>query len=342
MLCSIGHGEIPNLNFWLAPSCRLTETVPLDPQSLKQQNISSSFNPYLCNGIFFIPYISTKSQILVPKKVDVKIIENNIEKVEEKSKDYKEKNFKKLFEVSNCEVSHDTVSNLSTHDAHESHDLHEQNNIHDIQENVTYEHEHNIDFNFITENDITKFNNDQKLKKIHSTYHLKRKVSTKFQNQVKIYANNLIMECNKNIPNLKIPFLFPCTKIFREDVKIDTFKKIKNLTIDKYINEDIQGAGRSLNIKNAKILELIKDIYEKNNENIYIKKLNNFLYKTIVIDYYNQFLESNNFKSCLERDLEKYVEKLKTLKYSEDKISLYKKIFKEKYDGIARYLFYNN
>ena len=337
MLCSIGHGEIPNLNFWLAPSCCLTGTLPLNPQSLKQQNISSSFNPYLCNGILFTPYISTKTQILVPKKVDVKIIENNIEEVEEKNKDNKEKNFKKLFEVSNCEISHDTVSNLSTHDAHESHDSHDPN---DIQENVT--HEHNIDFNFITENDITKFNNDQKLKKIHSTYHLKRKVSTKFQNQVKIYANNLIMECNKNIPNLKIPFLFPCTKIFREDVKIDTFKKIKNLTIDKYINEDIQGAGRSLNIKNAKILELIKDIYEKNNENVYIKKLNNFLFKTIVFDYYNEFLESNNFKSCLEKDLEKYVEKLKALKYSEDKISLYKKIFKEKYEGIARYLFYNN
>ena len=168
MLCSIWHGEIPNLNFWLAPSFCLTGTLPLNPQSLKQQqNISSS------------PYISTKSQILVPKKVDVKIIENNIEEVEEKNKDNKEKNFKKLFEVSNCEVSHDTVSNLSMHDAHDP------NN---IQENVTYEH--NINFNFITENDITKINNEQKLIKIHSTYHLKRKVSTKYQNQVKIYANN--------------------------------------------------------------------------------------------------------------------------------------------------------
>ena len=336
MLCSIGHGELPNLNFWLAPSCCLIGTHPLDPQLLKQQNISSPFNPYLCDKVLFTPYIPGKSQILVPKKVYVKVIENNSEEVEEKNKDNKEKNFKKLFEVSNCEVSHDTVSNLSTHDSHDSHD------IHDFQYNVTHEHDHYFDLNFITENDITKFNNDQKLKKIHSTYHLKRKVSTKFQNQVKIYANNLIMECSKNMPNLKIPFLFPCTKIFREDVKIDTFKKIKNLTIDKYINEDIQGAGRSLNIKNAKILELIKDIYEKNNENIYIKKLNNFLFKTIVIDYYNEFLESKNFKSCLEKDLEKYVEKLKTLKYSEDKISLYKKIFKEKYEGIARYLFYNN
>ena len=334
MLCSIGHGEIPNLNFRLAPSCSHIGTIPSDPQLLKQQNISHLFNPYLGNKILFPSYFPTKSKILVPKKVEVKIIENNIEEVVEKKKDNKEKNFKKLFEVSNCEISHDTVSNLSTHDSHDIHDLP------DI--NATHEHEHYFDLNFITENDITKFNNDQKLKKIHSTYHLKRKVSTKFQNQVKIYANNLIMECNKNISNLKIQFLFPCTKIFREDVKIDTFKKIKNLTIDKYINEDIQGAGRSLNIKNAKILELIKDIYEKNNENVYIKKLNNFLFKTIVFDYYNEFLESNNFKSCLEKDLEKYVEKLKALKYSEDKISLYKKIFKEKYEGIARYLFYNN
>ena len=155
-------------------------------------------------------------------------------------------------------------------------------------------------------------------------------------------ANNLIIECNKFLPNVKIPFLSPFTKVFREDVKIDTFKKIKNCTIDKYINEDIQGAGRSLNIKNSKVIELIKDIIEKYDDNDYIKQLKNFIFKTVVIDYYNEFLESNNFKSCLEKDLQKYAEKLKSLHYSEDKIQLYKKIFKEKYEGIARYLFYTD
>ena len=326
MLCSIGHGEMPNLNFWFAPSCHCISSLHLNNQSPKQ-NIFYPFNlynPIKNSNILIRPLFPLTSQILAPKKVDVKIIENSSGEAGEKNKANKKKNFKILFEVSNSDINHDTSSDLSTHDSHE------------------HEQEHYFDFNFITENDITKFNNDGKLKKIHSTYHLKRKVNTKFQNQIKVTANSLIMECNKNIPNLKIPLLFPCTKGFREDVKIDTFRKLKNTTIDKYINEDIQSAGRSLNIKNTKIIELIKDIVEKYDDNIYIKKLKNFLFKRIVIDYYNEFLESKNFKSCLEKDLEKYIEKLKSLNYTEEKILLYKKIFKGKYEGIARYLFYNN
>ena len=317
MLCSIGHGEIPNLNFYYAPSCSFIGT-PINHQILKQQNIS--VNPFIYSTKFIEPIFNQRnSHILVPKIVEVKIIENNNEDTAKNYKNDKENNSKKIFEVSCCENNHEIASDISTHD-----------------------NEHSIDLNFITENDITKFNNDQKLKKIHSTYHLKRKVSTKFQNHIKVQANNLIMEYNKNNPNIKIPFLNPCTKIFREDVKIDTFKKLKNCTIDKYINEDIQSAGRSLNIKNVTIVNLIKDISEKYEDNIYIKKLNNFLFKTIVIDYYNEFLESNNFRTCLEKDLQKYSEKLKSLNYPEDKIQLYKKIFKEKYEGIARYLFYAN
>ena len=323
MLCSIGHGEIPNLNFWFAPSCRCIGSLPLNHQILKHQSASFIFNPFINNKLFATPSLVRNPQIIIPKKVDVKIIENETVETEENTKINKEKTFKKLFEVSSNELNHDTISDESTHD----HD-------HDC--------DHSIDLNFITENDITRFNNDQNLKKIHSTYHLKRKVSTKFQNQVKVMANNLIIECNKFLPNVKIPFLSPFTKVFREDVKIDTFKKIKNCTIDKYINEDIQSAGRSLNIKNVTIVNLIKDISEKYEDNIYIKKLNNFLFKTIVIDYYNEFLESNNFRTCLEKDLQKYSEKLKSLNYPEDKIQLYKKIFKEKYEGIARYLFYAN
>ena len=323
MLCSIGHGEIPNLNFRFAPSCHCIGLLHLNNQSPKQ-NIFYPFNLYNTFNILIRPLFPLTSQMLAPKKVDVKIIENSSGEAGEKYKVNKKKNFKNLFEVSNSDINHDISSDLSTHDSHE------------------HEQEHYFDFNFITENDITKFNNDGKLKKIHSTYHLKRKVSTKFQNQVKSTANNLIMECNKNIPNLKIPLLFPFTKSFREDVKIDTFRKLKNTTIDKYINEDIKCAGRSLNIKNSQIIELIKDIVERYGDNIYIKKLRKFLFKNTVIDYYNEFLESNNFKSCLEKDLEKYIEKLKSLNYTEEKILLYKKIFKGKYEGIARCLFYNN
>ena len=132
--------------------------------------------------------------------------------------------------------------------------------------------------------------------------------------------------------------IYSCTKLFREDVKIDTFQKIKNYTIDKFINEDIQKEGRSLNTKNCKIIELIKDIAEKNDDNVYIRKLSDFLFKTIVIDYYNDFLASNNFKSYLKKDLHKYTMKLKSLNFSENKIQIYKIIYKQKYEGIAKYL----
>ena len=325
MLCSIGHGEIPNLNFLFAPSCQNIAKVSIANKSLNQPRLLYSNSPFI-SQILINPSLQRNSKILVPKIGKIKIIENECEESEGDMNNFKEKNFKKLFEVSNSEITHDTISYSSTHDSHNTHET----------------HEHSVEFNIINENDITRFNTDQKLKKIHSTYHLKRKVSTKFQNQIKIHANNLIMDYNKNNPQVKIPFLNPCTKSFREDVKIDTFKKIKNCTIDKYINEDIQCAGRSLNIKNVKIIDLIKDITEKNENDIYLKKINDFLFKTIVIDYYNEFLESSNFKSCLEKDLQKYVERLNVLNYSEDKIQLYKKIFKKKYEGIAKYLFYSD
>ena len=41
----------------------------------------------------------------------------------------------------------------------------------------------------------------------------------------------------------------------------------------------------------------------------------------------------------MEKDIQKYIDKLYSLEYSEDKIQMYKKIFKEKYEGIAKSLF---
>ena len=315
MLCSIGHGEIPNLNFWLAPFCTYRRGLQFNNQILNHNNPTSPLSPIFTNNIIFNPILPKRTEIFVPKRAEVKIIK------EDETEQKKEKNSKKIFEVCTGEICHDNLSDISTHD-HEQEHYHEDANL-----------------NFITENDITKFNNDQKMKKIHSTYHLKRKVITKFQNQVKLYVNNLIMECNKSIEK-KIPFLSPCTKAFREDVKIETFKKIKNCTIEKYVAEDIQSAGRSLNMNNFQIINLIKDIADKYDNNADVKKLKNFLEKNLIIDYYNEFLESNNFRACLEKDLKKYVEKLVQLNYPEEKIHMYKKIFKEKYEGIAKYLFY--
>ena len=306
MLCSIGHGEFPDLNFRLAPSCNLSGKTSI---LFMNKPLKLPSTPYAFKPVFFFENIHTTPQYLVPKKGDITIIENNIDVFDVL------KNNKKLFEVSN-DIKHDNYSDTSTHD-----------------------HSLDFSFNFITENDITKFNNDEKLKKIHSTYHLKRKVSTKLQNQLRNCVNNLIEKCNKILNNENIPFLSPFSKMFREDVKIDSFKKIKNSTLDKYFQEDIQVAGRSLNIKNSKVIELIKDIYEKYKENDIIKKLNDFIFNNIVIDYYNEFLESSDFKSCMEKDIQKYVDKLYSLDYSEDKIQMYKKIFKEKYEGIAKSLF---
>ena len=311
MLLSIGHGEFPDLNFRLAPSCPLEgkPSILIMNKPLKQPSTQNAFRP-----LYFFENIAAGPQNIIPKKGEIKILENNIEEIS------KEKSLKKIFEVS-YEVNHDTYSDIST------------------QHSVDLNYNYNCNFNFITENDITKFNNDEKLKKIHSTYHLKRKVSSKLQNQVRNSANNLIDKCNKILDNIKIPYFAVFSKIFREDVKIDNLRKIKNCTLDKYLKEDIQCAGRSLNIKNSKIIELIKDINEKYGEKEPIKKLNDFLFKNIVIDYYNDFLESDDFKICMDKDVQRYIEKLNSLDYPEDKIQLYKKIFKEKYEGIAKCLF---
>ena len=327
MLCSIGHGEIPNLNFYFAPSCHGLETIQLDKKFITPINICP-FNHYLIN-----PFIQHHKEIIIPKKGEIKIIknENDEDKGGTGAITGTKKILKKIFDVSCFNSNHDTLSELNTHESHETHETHEQS-IDNTVNNIS----------FISENDITKFNNDKKLKKIHSAYHLKRKVSTKFQNQIKISVNKLIMEFNASNQLIKIPLLYPCSKTFREDVKIETLKKVKNLTIGSYIIEDIQCAGRSLNIKNFKILELIKDIAEKNENNLYIKKLYNFLFKVNVVDFYNEFLGSNSFKTCLDKDLSKYIEKLNSLKYPQEKINLYKKIFKEKYEGIAKYFFYIN
>ena len=48
---------------------------------------------------------------------------------------------------------------------------------------------------------------------------------------------------------------------------------------------------------------------------------------------------ADRFKKCFEKDLAKYSEKLKNLNYSLEKSELYKRIFKEKYEGMAKCYF---
>ncbi len=315
MLYSIGNVEEPKLNIIISSSLSDIGIIPLYNPIFNQIPINYYNFNRLIKPIMVNPFFQNSQTVAIPKKEEAKIetIEKKSEKKSQKKteKVEKKKKIKKIFEVFTSDTDTNTI---------------------DSEE-----------LNFITENDITKFNNDLKMKKIHSTYLLKKKVSTKFRNQVRVHANCLIQDYNKNNPNgIQIPLLVSCTKIFREDVKINTFQKIKNCTIDKFINEDIQQEGRSLNMKNFQIIELIKKIAEKNEDNVYIKNITKFLFKTIVIEYYNDFLKSNNYKSCLKKDLRKYTEKLKALNYTENKIQIYKKIFRQKYDGIAKYLFDGN
>lgn len=188
----------------------------------------------------------------------------------------------------------------------------------------------------ISDHSITEFNTNKKLKKIHSTYHLKRKISTKLQNDIKVMLNCLIEQSNmKN--SFKLPFVSPNTKEFREDVKIQSLKMFSQLTIGEYICENVN-AGRSLNKLNIALLEKVSLSY-KISPCDSIKKLYQLLNKTFVKDYYEMFIKSQRFQKCYQKDIKKYETKLNQLKFSEEIKKKYQKIFGEKYSGIAKSYF---
>lgn len=195
-------------------------------------------------------------------------------------------------------------------------------------------------FHHFSENEITEFNTNPKLRKIHSTYHLKRKFTTKFQNDIKSALNKLISNINMNYldSSSKLPFVAQNTKGFREDVKIESLQKIKDLTIAKYISEETQVAGRSLNWDNYSLNEKVIQLYSKDKSKL-IKCLYEMLNKTVVFDYYSNFLSGERFKKCFEKDMLKYKQKLEGMKFSKSKMDVYMAIFREKYTGIAKNYF---
>ena len=310
MLYSNTNGAYPDLNFFFAPFCipNINKTIINFPINSLQFNSNQFYN----NFTSFFPNQNFNNQNFIPKKSKVQIIKKNDSN--ENSNENKTKS-KKLFSINN--IFNEESTNEFSFD----------------------------NISVITNDEITKFNTDAKLKKIHSTYHLKRKFTTKLQNDIKDNLNKLIAEINMNIKSNKIPFVSPNSKQFREDIKIESLKKNKNLTIGKYISEDIQNAERSLNLNNNfKVVQKIEKIYENFNnfdDNVFqiVKKLYFLINKTIVFDYYENFLKSERFKKCFEKDLMKYHNKLKNLKFSKEKIDLYCEIFKEKYEGIAKSYF---
>ena len=302
MLYSSPNKVYPDLNYFFAPFC-IPEKIKNDKN--KNCNAERSLpidNLFFQNNRFQNSFLTNRIlTFFQPKTVKITIVNNENDEKEEIHKN------KNLFLVSNHDISDSTLENTF--------------------DNIS-----------ISNNEITKFNTDPNLKKIHSIYHLKRKINTKLQNDIRNTINNYISKFNMKNKDFKIPFLFSNSKSFREDVKNDTFKKIKCITISKYICEDLQIAGRSLNIHNLNVSKKIEEIYFICN-NDEIKKIYNLLYKTYVYEYCEEFFNSERFKKCFEKDLAKYLEKLKKLNYSFEKTDLYKRIFKEKYEDIAKYFF---
>ena len=319
MLYSSPHNVYPDLNYFFAPFC-----IPKIIQSQNNQNCNAERNQNLNITLPIFPENTTIQYpiwpnqimtILQPKTVKIRIV-NNEKEIDESPQ--------------SKGVSHDKEE-LS-----KSKRIFLVSTNHDLNDSTL---EYSVDnISPISNGEITKFNTDPKLKKIHSIYHLKRKISTKLQNDIRNTINEFISRINLKKNGFKLPFLLPNSKLFREDVKNDTLKKIKSITISKYVCEDIQIAGRSLNIHNLNVSQKIEEKYFIFNDCDMIK-LYNLMFKTLIYDYYEEFLNSDRFKKCFEKDLAKYSEKLKNLNYSLEKSELYKRIFKEKYEGIAKCYF---
>ena len=246
MLYSNTNGAYPDLNFFFAPFCipntnnkNTILNFPNNYINSFQLNSNPSIIPFYnnYNSTNFWPNQfnfnnNNSNQNFIPKIAKVQIIKKNennnnfIQNENNNNKNIKNKfnqKSKKLFSISSS--------------------LNNNNNINNIEESTN---EFSIDnISIITNDEITKFNTDSKLKKIHSTYHLKRKFTTKLQNDIKDNLNKLIAEINMNMKlKNKLPFISPNSKQFREDIKIESLKKNKNLTIGKYISEEVQNAER--------------------------------------------------------------------------------------------------
>ena len=177
MLYSSPHNVYPDLNYFFAPFC-----IPEIIQRQKNQNCNAERNPNL-NITFPIYNENNMTQypiwpnqimtILHPKTVKIKIINN--EKEVEQSPQSKG-------------VSHDKEE-LS-----KSKRIFLVSTNHDLNDSTL---EYSIDnISPISNGEITKFNTDPKLKKIHSIYHLKRKISTKLQNDIRNTINEYISKIN--------------------------------------------------------------------------------------------------------------------------------------------------
>jgi chaperonin GroEL (HSP60 family) len=328
MLYSNPYNIYPDLNYFSAPFC-IPQCILIYPNNYNVHYITSYITsiPFNINQLYSNKYTSTTQiQLEECKESNFQILPSKPSIITLESPSSIEFKTKDLFLISSS-----SSSPKSTKSSHSQKTLTPPLNVLKLQ---LKEHK------TITYKIITEFNTNPKLKKIHSTYHLKRKVTTKFQNDIKNTLNHLISSLNMINKNFKLPFVAPNSKNFREDVKIESLKTYKHLTIAKYISEDVNNAERSLNMANVALISKINDLKENEDTNCEIKQIYDLLNNTCVVDYYNEFLNSERFKKCFEKDIEKYVEKLEGIGgLSKERKDIYKIIFKEKYEGIAKSYF---
>ena len=215
MLYSSPHNVYPDLNYFFAPFC-----IPKIIEGQNNPNCNAERNQNLNitlpiftenNTIQYPLWPNQIMTILQPKTVKIRIV-NNEKEIDESPQ--------------SKGVSHDKEE-LS-----KSKRIFLVSTNHDLNDSTL---EYSVDnISPISNGEITKFNTDPKLKKIHSIYHLKRKISTKLQNDIRNTINEFISRINLKKNGFKLPFLLPNNKLFREEVKNDIIKKIKNITISKY------------------------------------------------------------------------------------------------------------
>lgn len=236
------------------------------------------------------------------------------------------------------EIIQDLEIHLSTHsdNLEEEQEIktHSQNN---ENQNTKIKFQiNNIEESRISNDKITEFNTHPLLKKINSSYHLKRKISTKLQNEIRETINQLI----KSYGGRKcLPYLTANSKEFRENVKNESLRKLSQLSIGKYICEEYEDSKKIHS--NKKVIERIEELYSQDSTNPELKKMNHFINKTIVKDYFIKFLTGNNFKKCLEKDLAKYKSKIYSLLQNESEVKKqqFVKIYAMKYEEIAKNYF---
>jgi hypothetical protein len=189
---------------------------------------------------------------------------------------------------------------------------------------------------------MTEFNNHPKLKKINSSYHLKRKISTKLQNDLKDSINSLLVQINAEL-NLKLPLMTHNSKEFRENVKNEFLKLYGNQTVAKYVCEDVlveRKQPTSVGLENnKKLIAKIEELYLIYSECSPLKKLFTLFHKTLVKDFYAQFLNSSRYTKCEEKDIMKYAQKLDSIEFSRETKKIFSEIYALKYDGIAKSYF---